>query len=213
MDNSRGYLAKRIPVYEKTGLEHLVSNWKSAFTRANVIVFPDFTLVMLYSLDTGNFLVIPGSPVDVWGEENYSMTHSKPQLREDNGFSMDDMVVVVLEDLQKALLGILALRCQWSLLMADIVLYGSSQEEQGFPPLIIRAMTFGIPVITPDFPIMKKFASSGRLLAKNILASECVTGYASLLENLLNSHQMSRFQLLFLNFSRDHGNGTFSGRK
>ena len=41
--------------------------------------------------------------------------------------------------------------------MADIVLYGSSQEEQGFPPLIIRAMTFGIPVITPDFPIMKKY--------------------------------------------------------
>lgn len=29
-------------------------------------------------------------------------------------------------------------------------------------------------------------ASSGRLLAKNILASECITGYASLLENLLN---------------------------
>ena len=43
------------------------------------------------------------------------------------------------------------------LIMADIVLYGSSLEEQGFPPLIIRAMTFGIPVITPDFPIMKKY--------------------------------------------------------
>ena len=37
-------LAKRLPVYEEMGLEHLVSNWRSAFTRANVIVFHDFTL-------------------------------------------------------------------------------------------------------------------------------------------------------------------------
>lgn len=141
------------------------------------------------------------------------------------------------------------------LLMADIVLYGSSQVEQGFPSLIIRAMTFGIPVIIPDFPIIKKHVSpsffsshllitkvlgsfvsyiwelvtklqvidgvnvmfyqkhnpedlmrafslfisngrlskfsrtvalSGRLLAKNMLASDCVTGYARLLENVLN---------------------------
>ncbi|XWS66256.1 hypothetical protein CRYUN_Cryun05aG0184000 [Craigia yunnanensis] len=281
-------LAKRLPVYEEMGLEHLVSNWKSAFTRANVIVFPDFMLPMLYSmLDTGNFLVIPGSPVDVWGAESYSKTHAKHQLRKDNGFSMDDMVVLVVGssffydelswDYAVAMhtIGPLLMRyarrndaggpfkfiflsgnstdgyndalqqvasrlgltqgsvrhygldgddANGVLLMADIVLYGSSQEEQGFPPLIIRAMTFGIPIITPDFPIMKKYvvdgahgvffpkhhpdallkafsllisngrlsrfaqtvASSGRLLAKNVLASECITGYASLLENLLN---------------------------
>ncbi|XVF75659.1 hypothetical protein PTKIN_Ptkin13bG0204600 [Pterospermum kingtungense] len=280
-------LAKRLPVYREMGLEHLVSNWKSAFTRANVVVFPDFTLPMLYSmLDTGNFLVIPGSPVDMWGAESYSMTHVKHQLRKDNGFSMDDMVVLVVGssffydelswDYAVAMhtIGPLLMRYArrndaggpfkfiflsgnstdgyndalqqvasrlglmqgsvWHygldgdangvLLMADIVLYGSSQEEQGFPPLILRAMTFRIPVITPDFPIMKKYvidgthgvffpkhnpdallrafsllisngklsrfaqtvASSGRLLAKNILASECITGYANLLENLLN---------------------------
>ena len=52
---------------------------------------------MLYSkLDTGNFLVIPGSPMDVWGAESYSKTHAKHQLRKDNGFSMDDMVVLVV---------------------------------------------------------------------------------------------------------------------
>lgn len=43
------------------------------------------------------------------------------------------------------------------LLMADIVVYGSSQIEQGFPPLIIRAMSYGIPLIAPDFPIVKKY--------------------------------------------------------
>lgn len=45
------------------------------------------------------------------------------------------------------------------LLISDIVIYGSSQDEQGFPSLIIRAMTFGVPVILPDFPIMKKYVS------------------------------------------------------
>ncbi|KAK8552749.1 hypothetical protein V6N13_121132 [Hibiscus sabdariffa] len=279
-------LAKRLPVYKEMGLEHLVSNWKTSFTRANVILFHDFTLPMLYSmLDTGNFHVIPGSPVDVWGAESYSKTHAKHQLRKDNGFSMDDMVVLVVGSsffydelswdyaVEMQTIGPLLMRyakrndaegsfkfiflssnstdgynhalqqvasrlglpqgsvrhygldgdANGVLLMADIVLYGSSQEEQGFPPLIIRAMTFGIPVITPDFPIIKKYvtdgthcvffpkhnpdallrafsllisngrlsrfaetvASSGRLLAKNILASECITGYASLLVKLL----------------------------
>lgn len=45
------------------------------------------------------------------------------------------------------------------LLLADIVLYGSSQDEQGFPPLLTRAMTFGIPVIAPDCPVIKKYVS------------------------------------------------------
>lgn len=43
------------------------------------------------------------------------------------------------------------------LLMADIVLYGSSQDEQAFPPLLTRAMSFGIPVIAPDYPVIKKY--------------------------------------------------------
>ena len=50
------------------------------------------------------------------------------------------------------------------LLMADIVLYGSSQNEQGFPPLLIRAMTFGTPVIAPDIPILKKYVSVFKFL-------------------------------------------------
>lgn len=45
------------------------------------------------------------------------------------------------------------------LLMADIVLYGSSQDVQGFPPLLTRAMLFGIPVIAPDYPVIKKYVS------------------------------------------------------
>ncbi|CAN6697626.1 unnamed protein product [Malus baccata var. baccata] len=277
-------LANRLPVYEEMGLKDLISHWKSAFSRANVVVFPDFTLPMLYSvLDTGNFFVIPGSPVDVWAAERYRKTHSKNVLRKINGFSEDDVLVVVVGssffydelswDYAVAMHSIGPLLIKYArrddagepfkfvflcgnssddafqevtshlgllhgsvrhyglngdvnsvLLMADIVLYGSSQDLQGFPPLLIRAMTFGIPVIAPDFLVMKKYvvdgvhmiffpkhnpdalmsafslmisngklskfarmvASSGRLLAMNLLASECITGYARLLENVLN---------------------------
>lgn len=36
-------LSSRLPVYEQMGWQHLVSHWRSAFSRASVVVFPDFT--------------------------------------------------------------------------------------------------------------------------------------------------------------------------
>lgn len=56
-----------------------------------------FLYQMLYSvLDTGNFFVIPGSPIDAWAAESYSKSHSKMQLRTDNGFNKDDMLVLIV---------------------------------------------------------------------------------------------------------------------
>ncbi|OIV90590.1 hypothetical protein TanjilG_01671 [Lupinus angustifolius] len=280
-------LSSRLPFYDKMGWEHLVSHWRSAFSRASVVVFPDFTYPMLYSeLDTGNFFVIPGSPIDVWAAERYSKAHTKDQLRELSGFGKNDMVVLVVGssifyddlswDYAVAMHSIGPLLTKYArkndaaesfkfvflcgnatdgyddalqevasrlglphgsirhyglngdvnsvLLMADIILYGSAQDVQGFPPLLIRAMTFEIPVITPDLPVLRKYivdgvngifftkhnpealmnafslllsngrlskfaqeiASSGRQLAKNVLALDCITGYARLLENVLS---------------------------
>ncbi|KAJ8759183.1 hypothetical protein K2173_004190 [Erythroxylum novogranatense] len=281
-------LANRLLLYENKGWQHLISAWRTAFNRANVVVFSDFTLPMLYNvLDTGNFFVIPGSPVDVWSAESYIKTHAKQQIRMDNRYNKDDVVVLIIgssffydelswdysvlirtigpllvkyaksndaegsfkfvflcgnsnngDALQEIVsrLGLLhdSVRhygfsgdINSVLLMADIILYGSSQDEQGFPPLIIRAMTFGIPVVMPDIPIISKYmlqvtdgsngilfakddsedlmrifsllisdgklskyaqdvSFSGKLLAKNMLASECITGYAKLLENVLS---------------------------
>lgn len=52
---------------------------------------------MLYSvLDTGNFFVIPGSPVDVWAAEIYSRTHSRSQLRQEKGYNKEDMLVLIV---------------------------------------------------------------------------------------------------------------------
>lgn len=52
---------------------------------------------MLYSvLDSGNFFVIPGSPVDVWAAESYVKTHSKTQLRMAYGFGKEDLLVLIV---------------------------------------------------------------------------------------------------------------------
>ncbi|XP_051116209.1 uncharacterized protein LOC127241290 isoform X2 [Andrographis paniculata] len=217
-------LANRLLLYESSGWNHLISNWKNAFSRADAVVFPDFSFPMLYSLlDTGNFFVIPGSPIDVWAAERYSKTHSKDQLRKENGFDDDDVLVLIvgssffynelawdyavtIHDLEPLLikyagsndagftskfiflfgnsskdydddfqdvaarLGLL----QGSLkhyginsdvnglmLMADVILYGSSQDEQGFPPLVTRALSFEIPVIAPDYPVITKYVVDG----------------------------------------------------
>ncbi|XP_024991045.1 uncharacterized protein LOC112525238 [Cynara cardunculus var. scolymus] len=279
-------LANRLPLYEEMGWEHLIAYWKNAFRRADVVVFPDFSFPMLYSvLDTGNFFVIPGSPIDVWAAERYLKAHSKSQMRIKNGFGEDDMLILVVgssffynelswdyavamhnlgpllihyaregdigpsfkfvfvcgnsssayNDALQDIAGHLGLRrdsvghygldgdVDEMLLIADIVLYGSSQDEQGFPSLLTRAMTFGVPVIAPDYPIIRKhvvdgehgiifskdkpdelmkaflllvskgrlsdfahtIASSGRMLAKNMQASECIAGYVKLLDNVL----------------------------
>ncbi|KAF5794547.1 putative glycosyl transferase, family 1 [Helianthus annuus] len=279
-------LANRLPFYEEMGWGHLIAYWKNAFRRADVVVFPDYSLPMLYSvLDTGNFFVIPGSPIDVWAAERYLKAHSKSQLRVKNGFGNDDMLVLVVgssffynelswdyavamhklgplltkyardgdvrplfkflfvcgnsssvyNDALQDIAGHLDLRrdsvghygldgdVDEMLLISDIVLYGSSQDEQGFPSLITRAMTFGVPVIAPDYPIIRRYvvdgehgiifskdepdelmkafklltsngklsnyahrvASSGKLLAKNMQASDCIDGYMKLLEHVL----------------------------
>lgn len=56
-----------------------------------------FFFQMLHSvLDDGNFVVIPESVVDVWAAESYSETHTQQKLREVNGFSEDDLIIMVL---------------------------------------------------------------------------------------------------------------------
>ncbi|XP_019054491.1 PREDICTED: uncharacterized protein LOC104604609 isoform X2 [Nelumbo nucifera] len=280
-------LAKRLPIYDEMGWERIITEWRSAFGRADVVVFPDFSLPMLYSLlDTGNFFVVPGSPLDAWAAESYIRSHSKYQIKKDHGLHNDDLVILVIGSsfhynklswdyaVAMHVIGPLLIKftrkkeeggsfkfvflcgnssdgyndalqevsshlglphdslrhygidgdANGAFLMSDIVLYGSFQDEQGFPPLLTRAMAFGIPVVAPDLPIIKRYvldgvhalifrkhnpeallrafshlitdrklskyahlvSSSGKLLAKNMMASECVASYAKLLENILH---------------------------
>ncbi|KAK7292744.1 hypothetical protein RJT34_15596 [Clitoria ternatea] len=106
---------------------------------------------------------------------------------------------------------------------ADVVIYGSFLEEQAFPEILMKAMSFEKPIIAPDAPMIRKYvddrvngylfpkdnirvlrqillevisngkisplahniASIGRSTAKNLMVSEAIDGYASLLQNIL----------------------------
>ncbi|XP_078446174.1 uncharacterized protein LOC144715150 [Wolffia australiana] len=90
-------LGERLLKYPAMDAEEFISGWRRAFSRADVVVFSDFSLPILHSsLDTGNFFVVPGSPVDVWAAEIYAMSHSKDQLRRDYGIDEDDAVITVV---------------------------------------------------------------------------------------------------------------------
>ncbi|XP_042474445.1 uncharacterized protein LOC122056526 isoform X1 [Zingiber officinale] len=275
-------LGERLPLYVQFGWEGLIGEWRSAFARADVVVFPDFSFPILYSLlDNGNFFVIPGYPVDVQETENYIASHSRKQLRKDFEFSESDLLILIISDYfvyddlswdytavhalsqvkkVRDLSGIIkfVLLCSNStnapistiqeiasrmgfpdgsvrqyrmdqdvkcfLLMADIVLYWPFNREQSFPPLLLLAMSFEIPIVAPNFTAIEKYvvdsvhgflfhpsrldtlerafsllitdntlsniahsvASHGRSLSMDMLASECISGYAELLESILH---------------------------
>ncbi|KAL0358555.1 UNVERIFIED_CONTAM: hypothetical protein Sangu_0704900 [Sesamum angustifolium] len=94
------------------------------------------------------------------------------------------------------------------ILMADIVLYGSSQDEQGFPPLLTRAMAFGIPVIAPDFPVIRKYVVDGVhgiIFPKN--DAEALTNTFSL---LISEGKLSRFAHSVASSGRLHAANMFA---
>lgn len=43
------------------------------------------------------------------------------------------------------------------LLISDLVLYSSFQEEQTFPPLLVRVMSFGVPFVAPNSAQIEKY--------------------------------------------------------
>ncbi|KAH9295530.1 hypothetical protein KI387_039118 [Taxus chinensis] len=107
--------------------------------------------------------------------------------------------------------------------IADLVIYSSLHEEQAFPAILLRAMSFEKPIIAPNLTIVQKYiedgkhgflfpvgnvnmitkavslamlngrlsvlahqiASAGRLHARDVMASDVIVGYGTLLENVL----------------------------
>ena len=47
-------------------------------------------------LDTGNFLVIPGSPKDIWDVKSYMNIHSRGESRQMLGFKSGDVVLTIV---------------------------------------------------------------------------------------------------------------------
>ncbi|EXB52710.1 hypothetical protein L484_022487 [Morus notabilis] len=278
-------LATRSRNYTSNKQIELLNDWKRAFNRSTVVVFPNYVLPMIYStFDSGNFFVIPGSPAEAWKIETL-MESEKDYLRAKMGYGHEDIVITIvgsellyrglwlehsivlqalfplLEDFSSdensfshlkiivlsgdptsnysSAVEAIALNLKYPngivnhvpmdaeadnvLTASDVVIYGSSVEEQSFPDILIKALCLEKPIIAPDLSIIRKYvddrvngylfpkgnvkvlsqaisqviskgkllplahnmASLGRATAKNLMVSECVEGYALLLENIL----------------------------
>uniref|UniRef100_A0A0D9XM41 Glycosyl transferase family 1 domain-containing protein n=1 Tax=Leersia perrieri TaxID=77586 RepID=A0A0D9XM41_9ORYZ len=73
-----------------------IEDWRTHFNACTYVVFPDSYLPLLHStLDTGNFLVISGSPVDIWATKRYALSHTQESIRKQDG-NKEDVVVLVI---------------------------------------------------------------------------------------------------------------------
>ncbi|XP_021767165.1 uncharacterized protein LOC110731604 [Chenopodium quinoa] len=89
-------LATRLNQYTVNGTVEILNDWKKSFSRATVVVFPNYALPMIYSkFDTGNYLVVPGSPTEAW-EADSLMSFNQEQVYAKMGFAADDFVIAVV---------------------------------------------------------------------------------------------------------------------
>ncbi|XP_073119613.1 uncharacterized protein [Henckelia pumila] len=69
-------LADRLNQYASNKRSTMIDKWRKVFSRATVIVFPNYILPMAYSIcDPGNYLVIPGSPLEAWKAEKLMVSY------------------------------------------------------------------------------------------------------------------------------------------
>ncbi|PAN48637.1 hypothetical protein PAHAL_9G396600 [Panicum hallii] len=78
-------------------ISNVIEDWRAHFHACAYVVFPDSYLPFLYSpLDSGNFLVISGSPVDIWAAKRFGSSHSEETIRKQHGIKEDDVVILVV---------------------------------------------------------------------------------------------------------------------
>ncbi|KAL2478723.1 glycosyl transferase family 1 protein [Forsythia ovata] len=89
-------LAARLRQYVSSGQNELVNNWRKIFSRATVVVFPNYIMPMAYSAcDPGNYIVIPGSPAEAWEADKFLDLH-KDNLHMKLEYGPDDFVVAIV---------------------------------------------------------------------------------------------------------------------
>ncbi|CAA6671588.1 unnamed protein product [Spirodela intermedia] len=90
-------LALRLNKYVVNNQTQLINNWKQAFKRATVVVFPNHALPLMYAVfDTGNFYVVPGSPTEAWEARDYISLNSGRDRRLEMGYGEEDFLIALL---------------------------------------------------------------------------------------------------------------------
>ncbi|KAK4788389.1 hypothetical protein SAY86_019708 [Trapa natans] len=82
--------------YNSTGQNELLNVWKNIFNRATAVVFPNYALPMSFSaFDSGNFIVVPGSPAEaLYADSVFSL--SVKQSHEEVGLGSGDFVIGIV---------------------------------------------------------------------------------------------------------------------
>ncbi|KAL5222284.1 hypothetical protein ABZP36_026997 [Zizania latifolia] len=90
-------LAHRISEYNSSGMIQILGGWKEAFSRANVIVFPNYVLPVMYAaFDSGNYFVIPGSPVVSLQTDRITSRSYVQDVRVSMGLGLSDFVIAIV---------------------------------------------------------------------------------------------------------------------
>ncbi|KAL5718897.1 hypothetical protein ACHQM5_011751 [Ranunculus cassubicifolius] len=90
-------VAIRSRQYVSNGQSQLMEDWRQAFNRATVVVFPNYFLPMMYSaFDSGNYFVIPGSPNQAWEADSFMALEKSSDLRGRLGYGHNDFVIAIV---------------------------------------------------------------------------------------------------------------------
>nr|GEX24543.1 putative glycosyl transferase family 1 protein [Tanacetum cinerariifolium] len=88
-------LATLFNSYVSDGQIQLIDDWKAAFNRATVVVFPNHALPMYYAaFDAGNYFVIPGSPSGACKLDNSTIVLEE-SMRVNMNVEAWDFVIVI----------------------------------------------------------------------------------------------------------------------
>ncbi|OEL21462.1 hypothetical protein BAE44_0017521 [Dichanthelium oligosanthes] len=90
-------LAHRIKEYNESGMIQIIDAWKEVFSRANVIVFPNYILPVMYAaFDSGNYFMVPGSPSEVFQADSFNAKSNHQDVRISLGLSPKDFLIAIV---------------------------------------------------------------------------------------------------------------------
>ncbi|CAL9755317.1 unnamed protein product [Musa acuminata subsp. burmannicoides] len=169
-------LALHLNKYAANGQVQLLSDWKQAFSRATVVVFPMYIMPMMYSeFDVDNFLVIPGSPAEAW-ESDSSAKQKHHNLKENMGYGPEDFVIAIVSS-----------QFSYSGMLIDHALI-----LEALTPLLQQ-----LPYVNTSFSSLKIGILSPNLTAASRTALEAIAqkvGFPnSIVENIIVDQDMNNF--------------------
>lgn len=92
-----GSLAVRLNHYARNGETGLLNGWIQVFHRANVIVFTNHFLPVMFSqFDDGNYFVIPSSVSEAWAADHFLAVHNHNNIKNNSGYRLEEFIIAIV---------------------------------------------------------------------------------------------------------------------